>query len=247
MFRGLLRLTWLETIIFVREPLGVFGSIGVPVIVFVVLARVFGPPAGGGAPVVRRAAEDLPILGSLLIVASALLSLVTIVAIYREGGILRRLRATPLRPQTILAAHVLVKLLSTAVTLALMILAGRRFYPVEGVPLGSYMLALLFTTVTVVSLGFVIASVVPTARFAQPVGAVIVYPMLGLSGLFVPIESLPPVARAVSRVVPFRYAVSLLGGIWQGEGWMAHLGDVAVLLLMFATFTAISARVFRWE
>ena len=148
MFRGLLRLTWLETKIFVREPLGVFGSIGVPVLVFVVLARLFGPPAGGGVPRVPRAAEDLPILGSLLIVASALLSLVTIVAIYREGGILRRLRATPLRPQTILSAHVLVKLLSTAVTLALMILAGRRFYPVEGVPLGSYMLALLFTTVT---------------------------------------------------------------------------------------------------
>jgi len=34
----------------------------------------------------------------------------------REGGILKRLRATPLRPRTILAAHVIVKLLSTAVT-----------------------------------------------------------------------------------------------------------------------------------
>ena len=47
------------------------------------------------------------------------MSLVTIIAIYREGGILKRLRATPLRPHTILTAHVLVKLLFTAVTLAL--------------------------------------------------------------------------------------------------------------------------------
>ena len=62
---------------------------------------------------------------------SAVLSLVAIIAIYREGGILKRLRATPLRPHTILPAHVLVKLLSTAVTLAMMILAGRRFYPVD--------------------------------------------------------------------------------------------------------------------
>ena len=61
---------------------------------------------------------------------SAVLSLVTIISIYREGGILKRLRATPLRPQTILTAHVLVKLLLTAVTLALMVLAGRRYYPV---------------------------------------------------------------------------------------------------------------------
>ena len=42
-----------------------------------------------------------------------MLSLVTIISIYREGGILKRLRATPLRPQTILTAHVLVKLLLT--------------------------------------------------------------------------------------------------------------------------------------
>ncbi|HEY6384431.1 MAG TPA: hypothetical protein VIX91_01975 [Candidatus Acidoferrum sp.] len=72
----------------------------------------------------------LPVLASILIALSAVLSLVTIISIYREGGILKRLRATPLRPQTILAAHVIVKLLLTASTLALMVLAGKRYYPV---------------------------------------------------------------------------------------------------------------------
>ena len=80
---------------------------------------------------------DLPVFGALLIALSAVLSLVTIISIYREGGILKRLRATPLRPHTILTAHVLVKLLFTAVTLALMMLAGRRYYPVDAdVPAG---------------------------------------------------------------------------------------------------------------
>ena len=68
-----------------------------------------------------------------------MLSLVAIIAIYREGGILKRLRATPLRPYTILTAHVLVKLLFTAVTLAALVLAGRRVYPAEsGVPIVSF-------------------------------------------------------------------------------------------------------------
>ena len=61
-----------------------------------------------------RVASSLPVFAALLIAISAVLSLVTIIAIYREGGILKRLRATPLRPQTILTAHVLVKLLFTA-------------------------------------------------------------------------------------------------------------------------------------
>ena len=90
---------------------------------------------------------------------------------------------------------------------------GRR------VPLVSFTLALLFSTVSILSLGFLIASVVPTARFAQPIGTLILYPMLGLSGLFVPVESLPPMLQAVARVLPLTYAVSLLRGIWHGEGW----------------------------
>ena len=250
MLRGLFKLTWLELKIFIREPLGVFGTVGIPVVIFVVFGRMFGPRAGRGPADAPREfmSANLPILTSLLIATSAVLSLVAIIAIYREGGILRRLRATPLRPYTILTAHVLVKLLLTAVTLALMVLAGRRFFPVPaGVPLISFTLALLFSTVSILSLGFLIASVVPTARFAQPIGTVIIYPMLALSGLFAPLDALPRTLQLVARALPLTYAVSLLRGIWRGDGWSAHLGDVAVLTLMFAVFIAVSTRVFRWE
>ena len=249
MLRGLWRLTWLEAKIFVREPLGVIGTIGVPLFVFIALARMVGRRVRTGPPDVPRfVSADLPIFASLLIAMSAVLSLVTIVAIYREGRILKRLRATPLRGPTILAAHVLVKLLSTAVTLTLMILVGRRYYPLDPqVPVVSFTLALLFCTGAIISLGFLIASVVPTARFAQPIGTAIIYPMLGLSGLFVPVESFPPGVQAVARVLPLTYAVSLLRGIWHGEGWFRHAGDVAVLVLMFVLSLVVSAKVFRWE
>jgi ABC-2 type transport system permease protein len=249
MLRGLLKLTWLEIKIFIREPLGVIGTVGVPVLVFVILGRITAPAVRSASTDVPRAfSSDLPILVAVLMVVSAVLSLVTIVAIYREGGILKRLRATPLRPHVILTAHVLVKLLFTAATLALMVLAGRRFYPIDpAVPIASFTLALLFSTVAVISIGFVIASVIPTARFAQPIGAIMFYPMLGLSGLFVPVESLPPLLQSVARVLPLTYVVSLLRGIWEGEGWRAHAGDVGVLTVMFVAFTILSTRVFRWE
>ena len=249
MLRGLWRLTWLEIKIFLREPMGVIGTVGIPVLIYVGLARLLGSrPRTTSSDLPRFVSVDLPILTSLLITVSAVLSLVAIMAIYREGGILRRLRATPLRSHTILTAHVMVKLLFTAVTLALMVMAGRRYFPVAGnVPLVSFTLALLFSTVSILSLGFLIASVVPTARFAQPIGTVILYPMLGLSGLFVPVESLPPRLQAVSRVLPFTYAVSLLRGIWHGEGWSRHAGDVAILTLMFLLCTSLAAKVFRWE
>ncbi len=249
MLRGLWKLTWLEIKIFMREPLGAFGSILIPVLVFLVVGRIMG---SGRSP--SSLAESnfmqtgLPVLASVLIAVNAVLSLVTIISIYREGGILKRLRATPLRPQTILSAHVIVKLLLTAATLALLVLAGKRYYPV-GVhaPLFSFTIALLISTWSILSIGFLIASIVPTARFAQPIGGFIMYPMLGICGLFAPIALLPPVLRAVAKVSPLTYAVSLMEGIWRGEGWAAHVGDVAALVLVFAVCTALSAKVFRWE
>jgi ABC-2 type transport system permease protein len=249
MLRGLWKLTWIELKIFLREPLGAFGTIAIPVLVFVVVGRVVGRRlAPSSLAASSFISVGLPVFASVLIAVSAVLSLVTIISIYREGGILKRLRATPLRPQTILTAHVVVKLLLTAATLALMLLAGKRYYPVGvHVPFFGFTIALLISTWSILSIGFLIASIVPTARFAKPIGAFILYPMIAVSGLFVSVESLPPALHAVARVVPLTYAVSLLGGIWKGDAWSAHVGDVAALVVVFVICTALSAKVFRWE
>jgi len=249
MLHGLWKLTWLEIKIFLREPLGAFGSILFPVLVFIVVGRLLGgqlPPTAN--PLTGFVRVGLPVLASVLIALSGVLSLVTIISIYREGGILKRLRATPLRPQTILTAHVLVKLVLTVVTMALMVAAGKRYYPIHvDVPVFGFAIALLISTWSILSIGFVIASIVPTARFAQPIGAAILYPMLALCGLFVPLASLPPALRGAARLLPLTYAVSLLEGIWKREAWSAHIGDVAALVAVFVICTAISAKVFRWE
>jgi ABC-2 type transport system permease protein len=249
MLRGLVKLTWLEIKIFLREPMGAVGTVVIPVAIFLGLGRVAGrtlpPEALSGSAWVG---VILPVFAALLIALSAVISLVTIISIYREGGILKRLRATPLRPATILTAHVVVKLLFTAATLALLVLAGKRYYPSGvNVSVTSVTLALLIATWSVLSLGFVVASLVPTARFAQPIGAAIFYPMVALSGLFVPLATMPPAMRTVARLLPLTYAVSLLKGIWLGEPWSAHLGDVAALVVVFAVCVAVSSKVFRWE
>ena len=193
MLKGLWSLTWLEIKIFVREPLGLIGTIGVPVFLVVWLGYVFGPGTRLATDRSSGLADGatVPVLASLLIALNAALSLVTIIAVYREGGILKRLRATPLRSHTILTAHVLVKLLLTAVTLGLTMLAGARSYPVAvDVRLLGFAAALSISTTSLLSIGFLIASIVPTARLAQPLGSVLLYPMMGVCGLFTPVSAL---------------------------------------------------------
>lgn len=247
MFRGLLKLSWIETKVFVREPLGVLGSLGMPVVIFLMFGRTMrGGPRGGAA--MDSAPFNITILAALLIALAAVQSLIAIIAIYREGGILKRLRATPLSPVAILGAHVLVKLGFTAVSLALLILAGRQVFPVAmEVNLTSFTAAVLLSTMSILSLGFVLASVVPTARFAQPLGAAVMYPMLVVSGLFFPIAVLPPALRVVAGLFPTTHAVSLLKGVWAGVPWSDQLGSVGALMLVFAVCIALATKWFRWE
>src|ERR1039457_238819 len=210
MMRGLWKLTWIEIKVFLREPMGAFGTIVFPVLIFLLVGRVVGGRMGPSSLAASGFIQvGLPIIVSLLIAVSAVLS---------------------------------------PATLLLMVLAGKRYYPAGiHISLISFTIALLVGTLSILSIGFLIASIVPTARFAQPIGAAILYPMLGISGLFVPVALMPPMLRAMARVLPTTYAVSLLEGIWKGDAWSAHLGDVAALAVGFVICTAISAKIFRWE
>ena len=245
--RGFWKLTWLESKIFAREPMGFVATLIMPLLVFLILGRAFGVSKPMAPPDV-----DVPfnvaILAAILIALSAVQSLTAIISIYREGGILKRLRATPLSPVTIMGAQVIVKLVFTVISLTLLMLAGRRLFPgVMSVNVFSFTAAVVLSTFSILSLGFVIASLVPTARFAQPIGAAVLYPMLAVSGLFFPVDKLPGALRTVAYVFPTTHAVALLNGVWDGSGWSAHWVNVAALLVLFLVYSTISSRVFRWE
>jgi ABC-2 type transport system permease protein len=195
-----------------------------------------------------RLAFNATILSSLLIVLGAVQSLIAIMAIYREGGILKRLRATPLAPVTILSAHVLVKLVLTLTSFLLLVLAGRRAMP-GALPenMVGFAGAVLLGTLGILGLGFLVASLVPTARFAQPLGAVVFYPMLALSGLFFPVARMPLGLRVVANALPTTHAVSLMRGTYEGATWSAQWGSVAALVAIFAVCLVLATRWFRWE
>ena len=106
---------------------------------------------------------------------------------------------------------------------------------------------MLLSTFSILSLGFVLASLVPTARFAQLVGAAVLYPMLAVSGLFFPLSRLPAGLRAMAYLLPPTHAVALLQGVWNGSGWSGHWINAVALLLLFGVYTALATRVFRWE
>jgi ABC-2 type transport system permease protein len=134
------------------------------------------------------------------------------------------------------------------VTLAIVMAVGARYYPVTvDAKILSFAAALLVSTLSILGMGFLIASIAPSGRFAQPLGSLILYPMIGLSGLFVPVEEMPETMQRIASVLPLTYAVSLLRGAWIGDAWSLHRGDLGILTVVFIACSALSARLFRWQ
>ncbi|MFL5616940.1 MAG: ABC transporter permease [Gemmatimonadaceae bacterium] len=248
MLKGLLKLSWIEMKIFLREPMGVVGSLVIPVLLFVFVGRALQLSPRGMPLPVSRLPFNIAILTALLISLGAVQSLVAIMAIYREGGILKRLRATPLSPVTILGAHVLVKLVFTLVAMVSMVLAGRRILPGAMPENGaSFIAAVLLGTTSILSLGFVMASLVRSARFAQALGAALTYVMLALSGIFIAVERFPPWLQIVANALPATHAVRLMRAVWSGAPWGTQVTTLGALGLIFVLCIGFSSRWFRWE
>jgi ABC-2 type transport system permease protein len=169
-------------------------------------------------------------------------------AAYRENGVLRRLRTTPVSPMAVLVAQVIVLFLMTTLGMVLLIVAGKLVYHLQfdGNAL-SVLAGFTLSSLSFFAIGFLLAGLMPTARTAQVVGMVLLYPMLFLSGAGFPRELLPETIKKVSTFLPLTYVVNLLRGLWIGEAWGSHLLDVGVLAGILVVGVVISTFTFRWE
>jgi len=246
--RGFWNLTLMETKLFLREPMAAFFTLAFPLMLLFLFGSIYGnepTPFFGGYGSVD---VSVPAYTAMIIATSGLLSLVIAMASYREHGILRRLKATPLRPQAILGAQVIVIFLMTALGMALLVIAGKMVYGLRfaGNPL-SVFAAFVLSCMSFFALGFVLAGLLPTARTAQIVGMVLFYPMIFLSGATLPREILPESMQKFAQVLPLTHVVTLLRGLWRGEPWGDHFLEVGILSALLITGILISAKTFRWE
>jgi ABC-2 type transport system permease protein len=246
--KSLLKMTWMEARLFLREPVGAFFTLVFPLMMLFLFGTIYGsnPPPGSS---VQGAIEALiPAFTAMVIGMIGLMPVTITMATYRENGILRRLRTTPVSPLVVIAAQVVVVFVMTSLGMLLLVTAGMLVYHVrfEGnvfSMLGGFVLGSL----SFFGIGFILAGTMPSARTAQIIAMVLNYPMLILSGAAWPRELMPAAVQKVSAFVPLTYVVNLLRGLWTGDSWSDHLLDAGVLAGMLLLGIIISAKTFRWE
>ncbi len=246
--KSLLKMTWMEGKLFLREPVGAFFTLVFPVMMLFIFGTIYGnnPPPGSNS---QGAIEALiPAFSAMVIGISGLMPVTITLATYRENGILRRLRTTPVSPLTVMLAQVIVVFTMTCLGMLLLVAAGALVYQVrfEG-NLFSVLGGFILSSLSFFGIGFILAGVMPSARTAQIVAMVLLYPMLILSGAGWPRELMPAAVQQFSFFLPLTYVVNLLRGLWVGEPWGFHLLDAGVLVGMLLLGIGISVKTFRWE
>ena len=246
--KSLLKMTWMETKLFLREPVGAFFTLAFPLMMLFLFGSIYGNEPSEMFSGYGTIDISVPAYTAMIIATSGLMSITITMAAYRENGVLRRLRTTPVSPLVVLATQVIVVFTMTSLGMVLLVIAGKLVYHMrfEG-NVWSVIGGFTLGSLSFFGLGFILASILRTARTAQIVGMVLLYPMLFLSGAGFPRELLPEAIKRVSTFLPLTYVVNLLRGLWIGETWGQHTTETLVLAAMLVVGVLISAKLFRWE
>jgi ABC-2 type transport system permease protein len=249
MMKSLMKMTWMEAKLFLREPVSAFFTLIFPVMMLFLFGSIYSnQPAVPGMGSQGMIGMLIPAFTAMVIGMAGLMSVTITMATYRENGVLRRLSTTPVSPLVVMAAQVGVVFTMTALGILLLVGVGRLVYQVQfsGSVL-SLLAGFLLSSLSFFGIGFILAGTMPTARTAQIVALALLYPMLILSGAAWPRELMPAAVQKFSAVLPLTYVVNLLRGLWTGEPWGNHLLDVGVLVGLLLVGVFVSLKTFRWE
>lgn len=230
-----------------RSPDGIIFGIGMPVGVLLLIAVVAGSQSAGGADYsfLQSAFASLLTVG---ICATAFMGLPLTIADYRDKKILKRFFATPIRPFMILSVQVVIGMLTSFFSAALVtILAVFGFgYRMEGDPflfIGAFLLVML----SMYSIGMILASLCKTVKIANVVTTFVYFPMLFLSGATIPFELFPDTVQKVCIVLPLTHGIKLLKAVslnmWSQEIWIS----VALLIVFAVVGCILSVVSFKWD
>jgi ABC-2 type transport system permease protein len=240
-------LTLTELKLFLRDKSGPAFGIGLPLILLVIF---------GNLPFYHEHRADLggltlldayvPILVAFVLAMLALNVMPAVLAGYRERGVLRRLRTTPVGPVRVLAAQLAITLLTALVSVTTLLLVARfAFGVVLPRQAAGFLVTVVLAAIALTAIGLLVTAAAPGGRSANAIGAVVFYPMVFLGGLFLPIQTMPATLRQISHATPLGAAVTAMQDATNGH-W-PHWLALFTLLAWGAGAAALAARLFRWE
>lgn len=246
-----------EIRLFLREPWAALFGILFPTALLLALGAIpilrEPSPEFGGARFVDIWAPTALVLG---IGIFTLQHVPTVVATYRERGILRRMSTTPVPPATLLLAQLLVAMMATVTAAVILIVSA---WLILDVPLPAYpgwfVIAFVVGVGSLLAIGLLLAAVAPTAKAASGLTTVVWMVTMFLSGVFLPRVFFPTPLQRIGDYTP--PGVQAILNSWSADAAVAaavggtsgppQLLPLGIMLVIAVVAGAMAARLFRWE
>ena len=183
------------------------------------------------------------VVAILLLVITTSLSSMAIVR-EREQGTLEQLNVTPLGRWELILGKLLPYALVGFIDVLLVLTVAVYWFevPLRGsvwLLLGASVIYLVCT----LGLGLFVSTISATQQQAMMTATFFfLVPMMYLSGFIFPIENMPPVIQAITTLIPLRYFLVIVRGIFlKGVGWDVLWPQFAALSAWGATMLALAA------
>ena len=190
----------------------------------------------------------LPGILGMNMMFSCLFGVGYVVVRYRKNGFLKRLRATPLRPVEFIIAQVCSRL--ALVTIVTVFLYSGTHLILDTRMEGSYLTLLLVAlvgSVSMVSLGLLIAARVTSEELAGGLLNMISWPMMMLSGVWFSLEGAGPAVQKLAGMFPLTHVLNSARAVMLDGATISDIApSLVTLTLLSVVFLALGARFFRW-
>ena len=236
-------LTATELKLFFRERQQVFWTFLYPLLMIWLFGAIFGRETVYGT---TYSNAYIPSWLGVNLLTISLYTIGTTLANYRETGVLKRYRATPLRSWAVLAAHSVYGLSVFLLSAAVMIAEGRLLFHLSMPRSPGWVLAgFALSVLALFPFGLFCASLARTTRASAAISTVVLNVMLLFSGATFPLFMFPSFLQDVARALPLYYVVDLLRRAWAHASLGPSAADVWVLPGIGVAAAALASWLFR--
>jgi ABC-2 type transport system permease protein len=233
---------------FWRNPSAAFFGIIFPLMILSINSAIFGR---GTVPLhgqtISVAAFYVAGMSVFAVMMTCFTNLATSVVYDRDMGRLKRIRGTPTPVSAYVCARLLFAMAAGLLATLLCVADGMLFFGVRvpGANLLLFLVTILIGSASIGALALAAASAIPNAQAAPAILNAATFPILFLSNVFYPVDSLPHWLILITRILPIRPLGSAAMGAFFGSG--LSLGDLAIVLAWGVFGALFAARFFRWQ
>jgi ABC-2 type transport system permease protein len=237
-----------DLLAFFRNRQARFFTLILPLLFLVIFVSVFGNNTVRTG--IKASTYYVPGISALAVIAASFVNLVISVTAQREGGILKRRRATPVPARVLIAGRALTAIVIALAVLTVVLAVGRFAYgvhlPTSTIP--GIALTAIVGSLTFCVLGFALSTTVESEDAAQPMVQAVMLPLYFISGVFIPNVNLPAWLRHVATFFPVQH---LADGLHHAYDPSVHgigvvWSDLGVLLIWAVVGLAVALRRFSW-